>query len=248
MSKPRTTTIDVRSTARTIKHRLRLAKTPPLNGIRLEHKLIFCNGLQLLSGTGRAKRWFFDIRGRVPQLSRGYAGNGQPCSGSFLLGRSRSRRCRVSVRAPSRVMEVKDEVSVVGSSGIVKCQRSNVPPTLERPPLAESRAVGVAIVGDFNIQRDLAFGHPTARVENLSHDLIAEIQAFTRNPWLIGRHEQAQKRRRSGRFAAGLPELRYFVELSKRWFPIDVIKDGARDEQNGQTTPAPPPARVRGIA
>ena len=103
---------------------------------------------------------------------------------------SRGRRV-VAILPPGGMIEVDDRVSVVGDDSVVEHQLPDVLPVLERAPLAERGAGGRAFVGYLDVERQRALRHGIARVEDVRHHLVAEIE---RVPW---NHRLRERRRRA---------------------------------------------------
>src|SRR5262245_4532103 len=126
--------------------------------------------------------------------------------------------------------EVDNEITVVGSDGVIENHSSDAAPLLERAPLEERQSARRPFIGYLDVEGERALGLRIALVENLRHDLVAKIQRFAFDLGLLRRDQQAHETRR----ACGLPiwfaELSDLVELALRRLLIDALKDHARDQ------------------
>ena len=91
-------------------------------------------------------------------------------------------------------------------------------------------------------------GDRVPSVKNLRHNFVAEIQCLTGDSRLGGINKQAHEGRRSGRLALRFTEFRYLVELSLRWFLVDLAKEYCFDKQNRYPKAATPTGGIRSIA
>src|SRR5262245_55000726 len=109
--------------------------------------------------------------------------------------------------APGRVMGMEDEATVVRDDGLVECYRPDPAPGGEGSAPLAGRAVGLALVGDLDVEPERAFRRGVAAIVDLRHDLVAEVQGFARNARLLGRYEEAHELRRARRLARRLAQL-----------------------------------------
>lgn len=146
------------------------------------------------------------------------------------------RRGIIPVVAPAWMIEMNDKVAVAGSDGVVEGQLADTAPILEGSPHETQDVTRRPFIRDFDVKGELAFGNGIARVENLRHDFVAEIQVFTFDPGLIGRYEQAHERGRPREFVLSFAKLGNLVDLAHGGVLVD---EGKNNTRYGQTWPAP---------
>jgi hypothetical protein len=90
-----------------------------------------------------------------------------------------ARRGIISIRAPGWMVEVQYEIAVVRSSDIIERQSADAAPVAERTTLSESWSIDFTVIGYFYVEPERSFGNGVARIENLPHDFVAEIEPLT---------------------------------------------------------------------
>ena len=95
------------------------------------------------------------------------------------------------------MIEVDYRIPVIGNNRIVEAQRSESPPVSKSTPLAECRTTGRAFVRHLNAESERALGTGISSIENVRHDLVAEIETFTFHPQLAGWDQQPHELGRS---------------------------------------------------
>ena len=83
------------------------------------------------------------------------------------------------------MVKVNDEIAVVRSHGIIKCEASNAPPPLELPSLKGRESERMAIISDFYVKLQLAFRIRISCIEYVPHDLVAEVDLASAKPGLF---------------------------------------------------------------
>jgi hypothetical protein len=81
----------------------------------------------------------------------------------------------ILIVAPGRVMEMNDEIAVVGGDRLMECNRSYATPILERPPFERRQSVRLALIGHLDVERERPFRRRIAAFIDLRHDLVAKI-------------------------------------------------------------------------
>src|SRR5258708_38599140 len=114
------------------------------------------------------------------------------------------------------MVEVDNEIAVVGGHGVTENYSSDAAPIFERAPLKNRQPAGCALVGHVDVKTQRALRRWIALVENLGQDLVAKIQRLALDPRLVRRNQQAHKLRRSCGIALRLAELGDLIKLALR--------------------------------
>src|SRR4030095_8793730 len=111
------------------------------------------------------------------------------------------------------MVEMKDEIAVVGDDGVVERQRAHAAPVTERPPLLRYQPRRMHVGGVLYVVRLRVFGRRIAAIEDLRHDLVPEVEALSLDSRLVWRDEQSHELRRARGLACGVCQAGRFVRL-----------------------------------
>jgi hypothetical protein len=78
---------------------------------------------------------------------------------------------------------------------VVEHERADRPPVLKRAPFPRRRSALLAFVRHPDVERQRALRERIAAIEDLRHDLVAEIEIGALDPWLIARDAKPQELR-----------------------------------------------------
>ena len=150
--------------------------------------------------------------------------------------------------APRRVAEMDDEIGVVGNDGVVERQRADAAPATKRPLLRERRPARLPFVGHLDVERQRAFRGRVAPIEDLRHDLVAEIELRARNARLMLGDQQAHELGRARRSSFRLAELGDRVQLTDARFAVDIAERQAHFQQKRRARGTSRRRRVGSVA
>jgi hypothetical protein len=82
------------------------------------------------------------------------------------------------------VIEVNNRVPIPGRDSAIERQVTDLTPVAKRPALPKGRTRGLPFVGNLDIECERPFWNCIARVEDLRHDLVPEVEVVPRDPRL----------------------------------------------------------------
>src|SRR5438270_2581948 len=154
----------------------------------------------------------------------------------------------VPILPPGRMVHVKDVVSVERDHGSVEGDGSYLLPIGDVAAFLEGSAVCGACVGGLDIEDELAFRRGVARVVDVGHDLVAEVEVIAGDDRLSrgnGKLHELGGARRLGRWFLKLGDL---VDLPDGRLFLGLFEHNPGQDKNGHAAAAASDGGIRRVA
>src|ERR1019366_7050507 len=154
----------------------------------------------------------------------------------------------VPILTPRRMVHVKYVVSVERDHRGVEGDGSDLLPVGDVAAFLEWSAVCGAGVGGLDIEDELAFRRGVARVVDVGHDLVAEIEVVASDDRLFPGNGELHERGVAGRPGTRFPELGDLVDLPDGGLFLGLFEHDPGQDENGHAAAPAGDGGVRRVA